>query len=146
MAWSLDLDPQRSRIAGRRDRSHAPAFRDYHRRVRIARALVWLAVLGACLEPTEMRLVLTSDACARIGKEGVSIYIGAAKTIDDDMPPSATSQTCVGGRIGDLYLVPSPRKGKVGIRVVANLAANAPGPQQNGFNGCIVARRILAFV
>lgn len=104
-------------------------------------------MIGACLEPTEMRVVLTTDACDRIRvTDAVSIRITTRAKIDDDIPVSAATNKCTNGRIGDIVLVPSGRDAEIAVRVVADIDDPSPCTKADGYKGCIVARRIIKFV
>jgi hypothetical protein len=108
-----------------------------------------LLLLGACLEPTEIEIVLQSDACSRIRfSDGVKIYFPPStdKIDDDDLVESAIARTCTGNRIGNLFVVPSGKTGDVSIRVVAPVDATTSCRHANNWAGCIVERRILHFV
>jgi alpha-tubulin suppressor-like RCC1 family protein len=112
---------------------------------------IWLAsfvLFGACLSPTQIDVVITSDACPRIRlTDGVKLYFSTPMEIDDDaLAETAVAHTCDGTRIGDIVVVPSHRTGDVAIRVVADVDGPDSCKKKDGYKGCIVARRILRFV
>ena len=108
-----------------------------------------LACFTNCLEPTEEKLEITTDAnCIDI--HGVQIAVGVLGDDLERAPPSATTTHCVNGRIGRLVLVPSGKDSAepIGVRVIAGFGAGhtveSCAPPYG--KGCIVARRAIRYV
>ncbi len=113
-----------------------------------------LACAGAlsisCREPTQVTLDLTTDAeCGDLNEVQIAVSsLGAF----DDVPPSATSNSCTAGstnlkRIGDIVVVPQKDKRQnFAVQIVVGVAQSTEKCLSNGFKGgCIVARRALSF-
>ena len=111
-------------------------------------ALVFAGTPSACLEPTEITLVLTTDEpCSAL--KGTAISVGALGADLEGKPIVATSTICNDAThsLGTLVLVPSTTNGEVGVRVVAGIGKSADTCIQDKLvGGCIVARRALGFV
>jgi hypothetical protein len=114
-------------------------------------ALLGFAALAAsgCRTPTSVTISVTTDAtCAEL--KGVSITARAPEGIDT-ATPSAITKNCsaqgTGSRIGTLVIVPSAGDSdEIAIKVVAGV--DVPVEQctaANGYQGCIVARRLVRF-
>ncbi len=115
------------------------------------------ALVASCREPTEIRLVLSSDlrTCPPVpGAKGpgtTTITVGPDLASLSDAP-GTTTDTCTPaspGGIGDLVLVPSgDRSAQVALEIVAGLGKEACGARVPGASlaGCVVARRRLRFV
>ncbi len=116
-----------------------------------------IAIVASCRDPTEIRLVLTTDlaSCPPIAasKEPGTTTI----TIGPDFAslegaPGATAATCAPSsprEIGDLVVVPSGDRGaEIAIEIVAGLGREACAVRTPGASlaGCVVARRRLRFV
>jgi hypothetical protein len=100
---------------------------------------VWLsACFAACLDPTEVTLELSSDACGQIGE--VEIFVG------DSTTPVAVTSKCdpANGRIGSLVLVPSKSPNPIVVRARTHLA-NGTCDGKNPFL-CIRAARSVRYV
>jgi hypothetical protein len=102
-------------------------------------AAAGVALLGSCLEPTEIMLELTSDACADIAS--VEVLVG-----DTTAPVAKTDRCPADGKIGTLALVPSGRDGRAMVHVraqmkVPNATCSGPTPI-----GCLAVTRSIAFV
>jgi hypothetical protein len=127
-----------------------------HRDARRAAALVALAVViaavpfvaSSCRTATHVQLELSTDVgCDAVrASSGVEIHLGGAFEAirgDASSPATVTSQCEGPGTIGSLVLVPSGAdNGRV---VVETRLPLRPGPCVEG-QGCIVARRALAYV
>lgn len=115
---------------------------------RILLVLCLPIALADCREPTQITLVLTTDAPCN-STQGTSITVGVLGAIETK-PPVTTTATCNAstGRVGSLVVVPSGDKDdEVAIRVVTGVgqpAKSCIAPAYSG--GCIVARRALRFV
>ena len=117
-------------------------------------------VTEACLQPTQVTLVLQTDVpCAEI--LGVSVTVGSGD--DTETKPSSTVATsCDGnGKVGSVVLVPSgtDRTSPFSVKVVAgrnvdvdqcvapSYGKGLPSDPKSPKNvGCIVARRSLRFI
>lgn len=116
-------------------------------------AVLALGVTGpiaACLGPTEILLDVRTDvACSDASKwRGVAISVGQPGTDVESRAPVLTATTCTaGGEIGTLALVPTGAKdAQVGIRVVAGITRNPEDCAAQGYDGCIVVRRTVAYL
>jgi hypothetical protein len=95
--------------------------------------LIFLALCSACLDPTEIELIVTTDVpCDQVAR--TQILFG-------DAVVSSSMACSPGGRIGSLILVPSNRGLSGNVTVEMELKGGAC-PTTN----CIVARRTLTFV
>lgn len=115
------------------------------------------ALVASCREPTEVRLVLSSDLRTCPPLPGAKSSGTTTITVGADLAslsdgPGTTTDTCTPaspGSIGELVLVPSGDRGaQIAIEIVAGLgkeacAARVPG---TSLAGCVVARRRLRFV
>ncbi len=106
-----------------------------------------LVAAQACLAPTQLTLVVDTDVpCPEL--KGVAITVS-------DRPEGAetkgfvtaeTSDCQAGGRVGTLVVTPSD-SGRAAIVVVAGVTRPAREcSSANGYEGCIVARRLVSFV
>jgi hypothetical protein len=106
--------------------------------------------LAACLGPTEIMLdVRTNVACSDPSHwRGVAVSVGQPGADVESRSPVLTTTTCgVGGEIGTLAVVPTGSKdAQVGIRVVAGITRNPEDCAAQGYEGCIVARRTVAYL
>jgi hypothetical protein len=107
-----------------------------------------LALLAGCRDPTEVTLVISTDVpCAMLN--GTTITVGTPDSVETKATVADT-QDCVNGNIGTFVVVPSSGQSDAfAVRVVSGIGAKAardctPGGQPN-YQGCIVARRELAF-
>lgn len=108
------------------------------------------ALVAACRTPTSITLEITTDArCEDL--KGVSIASGSREAAEN-APPATTTTKCTAidartNRIGSLVVVPSAGDdAELAIRVVAGV--DRPVDEcdaARGYEGCIVARRLLRF-
>jgi hypothetical protein len=105
---------------------------------------------GACLGPTEILLDVRTDVvCSSPDKwRGVAVSVGQPGADVESRSPVLTTTTCSAtGEIGTLALVPTGAKdAQVGIRVVAGITRNPEDCAAQGYDGCIVARRTVAYL
>jgi hypothetical protein len=115
---------------------------------RVALRCIALGVLlaASCLQPTEMEIDITSNACDRL--QQVAVYVGGATLAN---APTAVISGCPDktkptGAVGSLVIVPSGSPSeRVQISVVGTLpGAACDGPSPSG-GDCIVAKRALSF-
>jgi sugar lactone lactonase YvrE len=106
------------------------------------------ALLPDCRDPTEITVVLSTDAkCADVS--GTTIAVGQIGHLDDKPAAAETTRCESSGRIGSLVVVPSGGKDEeVAIRVVTGIGNKTPEAcVDSGFvGGCIVARRSLRYL
>ncbi len=109
-----------------------------------------LLLLAGCRTPTSITLTITSDVrCEDL--RGVSIASGTRASTESAAPATTTFQCAPQGdgtsRIGTLVVVPSGGNDEeIAVRVVAGI--DRPVDEcsaQTGYQGCIVARRVLRF-
>jgi hypothetical protein len=113
--------------------------------MRVAAAALFVCTSAACRDPTQVTVVLTTDAnCADV--KGVMVTVGDLGDLDA-RPITTETSSCSGGRIGDLVVVPSgPNDGTVAVRALLGLGKD-PAQCVTGFGpGCIVARRAIRYV
>jgi hypothetical protein len=108
------------------------------------------AAIAGCLGPTEIVLeVRTNVPCTNEASwRGVAISVGQPGVDVESRSPVLTTSACSAtGEVGTLAVVPTGRRdAQVGIRVVAGLARNPEDCAAAGYEGCIVARRTLAYL
>jgi hypothetical protein len=119
-------------------------------------AVLLVVTLGSCRDPTEVTLEIASDQPCGV-LDGVAIAAGQLDAIASQPAGTITracTPTATGSRYGTLVLTPSGAKdehfavqvtGSIGVTVEAcsagtPVATHAPG------TGCIVARRVMAFL
>jgi hypothetical protein len=110
-----------------------------------------LGALGfACLDATEVLLdVRTNVPCTHSANwRGVAISVGQPGADVETRAPVLTTTACdSSGAIGTLAVVPTgPKDAQIGIRVVAGITRNPEDCFANGYDGCIVARRTVAYL
>jgi hypothetical protein len=106
-----------------------------------------LALVGACREPTQLTLVLSTDARCSSPKATTSVSVAPSFDALPDAP-GAIASTCTSpsGDIGTIVLVPSGDKSAtVAIEIVAGVDREACAPRAKDTTGCIVARRRIRF-
>jgi hypothetical protein len=105
-----------------------------------------LAVIGACREPTEIEVEISSDVCAKVRGDGVTIAVADSAEALRPRAASARQVACTDttGVVGSIVLVPS---GDKGARVAIEVALHLTNDADCGVNGekCIVARRVLRY-
>ena len=114
-------------------------------------ALVALALSASCQQPTELTLVLSTNAKCGTQLTSTAIYVGSSSEATNGRlqtkapSPDALTKNCVNGDIGTLVLTPGAMHGAV--VVVAGFGGK---PAEECFDGnyvnCIVARRTFSFV
>jgi hypothetical protein len=117
-------------------------------------ALVFLLAvasgIGACLSPTQVLLeVRTNVDCTNPAHwRGVAISVGQPGVDVESRAPVLTTTSCgASGELGTLVVVPTgPKDAQVGIRVVAGITRNPEDCAAYGYDGCIVARRTIAYL
>jgi hypothetical protein len=127
--------PQRHEVARRR------AIR-----VACALAVSGGVVVAACVDPTQIQVEITTDIpCDKLS--GTEITVGRLGELDGRRAPTAATQTCQGGRIGGIVIVPSrDPSDEVGIAVVTGIDGTAVDTCRPPYKkGCVVARRALRF-
>ena len=94
--------------------------------------------LASCLEPTQVTIELTSDACSSLADVEI--------LLEGDAPVAQTNVKCQGDRIGSLVFIPSHRKDRFDVRVRAK--GKSPGATCAGeiTTDCIQANRSIAYV
>jgi hypothetical protein len=106
--------------------------------------------IAACLGPTEIVLDVRTDvACSSPSSwRGVAVSVGQPGPDVESRSPVLTTTTCSGtGEIGTLAVVPTGAKdAQVGIRVVAGITRNPEECAAQRYDGCIVARRTVAYL
>jgi hypothetical protein len=111
-------------------------------------SLVGLGV--GCLDPTEVVLDVRTDVpCAHPATwRGVAISVGQPGEDVESRAPVLTTTACdSSGAIGTLAVVPTGSKdAPIGVRVVAGITRNPEDCPANGYDGCIVARRTIAYL
>lgn len=101
---------------------------------RRCRVVILLLGLG-CLSPTEIRVELSTNAdCGRL----------RSTLLEVPSAPSATTQSCTNGRIGDIVFVPSTSASRLDLRVTASIDGDC-APNSNPAH-CIMARRSLGYI
>ncbi len=116
----------------------------------LACAAVTLVAVAACLSPTEIVLdVRTNVPCTGTAAwRGVAISVGEPGLDVESRAPVLTTTACdASGNIGSLVVVPTgSRNAEVGIRVVAGITSDPETCPSNGYDGCIVSRRTVAYL
>lgn len=112
-------------------------------------ALATATSLAGCRDATEITLHVHTDmpCSADDAWHGVAVYVGKPGQELETAAPTLVTRTCdQNGNVGSLVVVPSSSKSAaVGLRVVAGIDAKPEVCQDNGYVGCIVARRALRF-
>jgi hypothetical protein len=105
---------------------------------------------ASCLGPTEILVVVRTNAPCTDPTQwrGVAIYAGQPGDDVESRAPAIVTGACDGsGNVGSVMLVPTgARDDEVGVRVVAGLTRDPEQCSQNGYQGCIVARRTLRYL
>jgi hypothetical protein len=106
--------------------------------------------IAACLGPTQVLLdVRTNVDCTNPASwRGIAISVGQPGVDVESRAPVLTTTSCgASGEIGTLAVVPTgPKDAQVGIRVVAGITRNPEDCAAHGYDGCIVARRTIAYL
>jgi hypothetical protein len=104
----------------------------------------------ACQDPTEVVLDVHTDVpCTHAATwRGVAISVGQPGADVEGRAPVLTTTACdSAGAIGTLAVVPTgPKDAQIGVRVVAGITRNPEDCPANGYDGCIVARRTIAYL
>jgi hypothetical protein len=113
-------------------------------------ALAVGAIAGpACRTPTEVTVNITTDVpCTKEAWQGIALYAGSPGLDVETRAPSLTSTSCdASGNVGSIVLVPSGSDdADIEVRVVAGVTRAPDDCATYGYDGCIVARRSLAFI
>lgn len=114
------------------------------------RGLVWSVIVlvafvaASCRAPTEVRVVVKSDACTPTST--TTITTGSLGDIETK-PPGPTSSKCDNGDVGSVVLQPSGEKNAAfAFKVVMGIDKPADQCTAPAYEGCIVARRALSFL
>ena len=109
-------------------------------------ALAGLA--GACREPTEIALAVTTDfPCSALANNTVTARVGPRVVAKG--PVTTTSRACSNNNVGTLVITPSSNGDSVTIEVMAAIAPaslDADGNCVEGTAGCIHARRAINYI
>ncbi len=118
-------------------------------RVAVAALACGVAVLGACREPTEITVALSTDLpCSQLSR--TSIYVGTPAELQrplGELALSAEATTCdpTTKTIGTIAVIPAgARTDTVGLRVVARLTGS--DCDRDAKSGCIDVRRTIGFI
>jgi hypothetical protein len=116
--------------------------------IRLGVLALMVVELVGCREATEVDLEISTNApCANVS--GTTISTGTIGELEG-IPPRTSTFNCdaATGRIGSITIVPRDSKDvEFGIRVVTGLGKNPNQCVGDGYTGgCIVARRVVAFV
>lgn len=105
-----------------------------------------VALVGSCAEPTQIRLVLRSDALGRPGPE-LQVFVAEAGEVLDVPVVETSGPWASASEIGDLVVVPrADRRASVRVRAVLAVAKRAGECSVAAPEGCIFARREFSFV
>lgn len=120
-----------------------------HALVKLATAsaaiVVGAALGGACLDPTQITLDVTTNVpCAQ--SNGVGFTGGLPGSVER-IAPSTVTMSCSGSTIGTLVSTPKGDKDSAAAFVIVQ-GIDRPASEcaAAGFKGCIVARRILRYL
>lgn len=106
-------------------------------------------LLSSCRGATQIILNVTTNVpCTDEGTwQGVAVYVGRPGADVEMVSPTLVTRDCdEQGNVGSLVVVPSGDKDEeVGLRVVAGLSENPEVCEEQGYQGCIVARRTVRF-
>jgi hypothetical protein len=108
--------------------------------------------VASCLGPTEVTLVLTTDVpCDTLQRQGTSITVGTASDIEAKDPVTITKLCDPGAgtnhNIGTFVVIPSGGSSDTfAVRIVSGVDVPVGDCKANGYHGCIIERRELAFV
>lgn len=115
----------------------------------LAGALAAAAAVASCRGATQASIEITTDfACASLKQ--TRIFTGSAPD-ESSVSPTTETPACTpegaGGRVGSLTVVPTKGSdGRVHVRVVAGIDRPATECFAPRYAGCVVARRVLAYV
>ena len=145
-------------VRGERMMRSVGFFRSGWSRARVGALLLGWASLTGCRSPTEVTVVLSTDACDA-GYKGTSITVASVTSPGAVFPasvaPGVETTSCgsdggVRGQIGSVVVVPgSAGDGPFIVRVTAGLGGNTTADQCFGSmppDTCIVATRELSFI
>jgi hypothetical protein len=108
--------------------------------------------VASCLGPTEVTLVLTTDVpCDTLQMQRTSITVGTASDIEAKDPVTITDLCDPGAgtshSIGTFVVIPGGGSSdEFAVRVVSGVDVPVGDCKGQGYHGCIVERRELAFV
>ncbi len=114
--------------------------------------ILWLLVLGgaatlhACRSPTQITVVVTTDAACKDTK-GAAIAVGPLDELER-RPSAALTTLCTSGRVGTLVVVPGgARDAEIGLKLALGVSREGRSCiDQHDTAGCIIARRALHFI
>ncbi len=123
------------------------------RRRRFAVATVGIGVVSAlfaaeaCLAPTQLTLVIETDVpCPELKGVAITVSDRPEGAESKGFVTAETSDCQAGGRVGTLVLTPSD-SGRAAVVVVAGVTRPAREcTAESGYEGCIVARRLVSFI
>lgn len=118
------------------------------RLVGLVLALAVLGLFGSCAAPTQIILHIHTDIpCSDARWQGIAIAVGEPDERFEKKAPASSSLGCgPNGDLGTIVLTPSGAKNaEVGLRVVAGLDRQPEECESHGYQGCVVARRVLRF-
>lgn len=99
---------------------------------------------GACLEPTQVTLRVTSNVPCELSKG--TAFSGGKLGVVERAKPSTVTMDCRDGEIGTLVATPSGDKdSNVAFVVVQGVDRPAEECAANGYKGCIVQRRSVSY-
>jgi len=105
----------------------------------------------SCREPTQLKLEITSPmSCDELDTAAIDVG-GDAKTLEDralDAPSAVAGCIRTNGRaeFGHIFLVPGRSSGAVIVRAATRGTRPEQCTKENGYRGCIVARRRFSYV
>ena len=117
-----------------------------------ARAVMLLMSLATCMEPTEIKLQITTDElCSVVTAHGVAVRVGSETGVDTSPSTNITAMSCTegpnGGDVGTLVVIPSMSPSdSIGITVVLGTDRDPNTCDLQNPQGCIVARRALGYI
>jgi len=109
---------------------------------------VLVGTLADCHEPTEIEIDVRTDSCAVVKNAGIAVGTRDRIETEDLTAFSTRGAGCQppGDRLGTLVIYPSGAKdAEVAVRIVVGVTRSAQECKQGDYEGCIVARRYLAF-
>jgi len=116
--------------------------------IAVLTAFIGAAFVG-CYHPTEVEVEITTDipCSANIAIE-TGILVGPDESLaTSDRAFSTTTVACIGGKIGNIVLVPSDsRSDAIRIEIVASVGVDVSAERcRNGGIGCVVVKRRLRY-
>lgn len=121
----------------------------------IAAGAILAAMVGACREPTQVTLDITyGGPCAELGGVGLIVatdpFVAESRIESNVFTASVDRESCSPGspsRIGTLVVTPNDDTGRLSVVVIASFGKSLQRCKaEDGYFGCIVARRTLSFI